>query len=493
MEGKENAPMERRTDRITITNTMIGLFLVGLSVRTFVISLPTVADGLNTDMLGVSWALIAYQVAAIGLGIVLGQLGDVYSRYKIYGLGLIVATLSALLCGLSQNIGELMLFRFFQGVGGAIIHSSGRALAMEAMPEGSEGKAQGLMAMAHHFGFFIGPPIGGFIIDMGSWRGIFFFLVPFGVVAILLTYLSKHKPAPKAAERRRTVDYGGAALFMILTLAMTLFLDQKTAALSGPGPKTILALVMVGLTWAFWAHEVKTGSPMVDPYFFKVRFFAYSALALLAVCITQGLAMFLMPFYLQGVLGLSASFMGILFLVPSILTLVISPASGHMNDRIGPRTPLLVGILCLMAAFLVGANLKTTSHWVVPTILLGLLGIGSAFFNVPVQAAMIVSLPKERWGSVAGIINTIFGLGHLLGISFSALLLTVAYQHYSGSPGATPQPSDLIPFTLSVNVTHWGGMTMLVLSLWAVLKSGKVETKRSTEAGKGSLKNMKAT
>ena len=475
--------MEQRTDRITLTNTMIGLFLVGLSVRTFVISLPTVAAGLNTDMLGVSWALIAYQVAAVGLGIVLGQLGDVYSRHKTYGLGLIVATVSALLCGLSQNIGQLMLFRFFQGVGGAIVHSSGRALAMEAMPEGSEGKAQGLMAMAHHFGFFIGPPIGGFIIDLGSWRGVFFFLVPFGVAAILLTYLSKHEAAPRAAGRHHTVDYPGAALFMILTLAMTLFLDQKTAALSGPSQKAILALGAIVVTWAFWAHETKTHSPMLDPYFFTIRFFTYGAVALLAVCITQGLAMFLMPFYLQGVLGLSASFMGILFLVPSILTLVISPASGHINDRIGPRVPLLIGLLCLMATFLVGANLKTTSHWVVPTLLLGLLGIGSAFFNVPIQAAMIVSLPKERWGSVAGLINTIFGLGHLLGISFSALLLTFAFQHYSGLSGAAPDPNNRLPFTSSVNLTFLGGMTMLLVSLWAVLKSGKIEKKRSAQAG----------
>jgi len=468
---------------MTVINMMIGLFLVGLSVRTFVIALPTVAHGVNTDMLGVSWALIAYQVAAVGLGIVLGQLGDVYSRYKIYGVGLIVATLSALLCGLSQNIGELMLFRFFQGVGGAIVHSSGRALAMEAMPEGSEGKAQGLMAMAHHFGFFIGPPIGGFIIDMGSWRGIFFFLTPFGLAAILLTYLANYKAPPKIARRYHEVDYRGAALFMFLTLVTTLFLDQKTAIFSGLSQKSILALGAVGLAWAFWAHETRTPTPMLDPYFFTIRFFTYGTVALLAVCITQGLAMFLMPFYLQGILGLSASFMGIVFLVPSVLTLMFSPASGHMNDRIGPRTPLLIGILCLMAAFLVGASLKTTSHWLVPTLLLGLLGIGSAFFNVPIQAAMIVSLPKERWGSIAGIINTIFGLGNLLGISFSALLLTLAFQYYSGTPGAAPDPTNPEPFTLSVNVTFWGGIAILIVSLWAVLKSGQVKSKRSVEAG----------
>ena len=77
---------------------------------------------------------------------------------------------------------------------------------------------------------------------------------------------------------------------------------------------------------------------------------------------------------------------------------------------------------------------------------------------------MIVSLPKERWGSVTGIINTIFGLGHLLGISISGLLLTLAFQHYSGIPGATPEPGNPLAFTSSVNVTFLGGMAMLLVS-----------------------------
>ena len=127
-------------------------------------------------MLGISWALIVYQMAGIGLGVICGRLGDIHGHHKTYAVGMWVMAAASLLCGFSQNIWQLILFRFLQGIGGAMIQSSGRTLAFKAMPAGSEGKAQGLMAMSHQFGFFIGPPIGGLIIDLIHWRGIFFVL-----------------------------------------------------------------------------------------------------------------------------------------------------------------------------------------------------------------------------------------------------------------------------------------------------------------------------
>ena len=106
--------------------------------------------------------------------------------------------LGSLLCGFSQNVVQLILFRFVQGVGGAMIQSSGRTLAFKAMPTGSEGKAQGLMAMSHQLGFFLGPPIGGLIIDWMHWRGIFFLLFVPGLVGA-----GDYVSSMAAARRRR--------------------------------------------------------------------------------------------------------------------------------------------------------------------------------------------------------------------------------------------------------------------------------------------------
>ena len=164
--------------------------------------------------------------------------------------------------------------------------------------------------------------------------------------------------------------------------------------------------------------------------------------------------------------------MGIIFLAPSLLSMVLSPVSGAMTDRIGGRFLLVLGTLILMAAFLIGANLGDESHWLWPTLLLALTGIGSAFFNTPSQAVMIGSLPKEHWGTAIGIINGIFGLGHMLGISLSGIFLTLAFRYYSGIPGTTPDPGDTQVFVASMNVTY---MFALVISLVPLLTSIKMK------------------
>jgi MFS family permease len=437
------------------------------------ISLPTLAKGLGTDILGISWALIAYQVAGIGLGVVCGRLGDIYGHHKIYGYGIVMMAIGSLLCGVSQDVFQLILFRFLQGVGAAMIQSSGRALAFKAMPEGSEGKAQGLMAMAHQFGFFVGPPIGGLIIDLVHWRGIFFLLFLPSLVGIALTYMTG-RPVAAPAARYRSVDYPGALLFLGLTILVTMLLDQKIAEVMGAGNKALLVLTLVGTLWGFLSHEKKIPSPMIDLSFFSIPAFGYGAVGLLMACITQGLTTFVTPFYLQEVLKLSPTFMGIIFLVPSLLNMALSPVSGTMTDRIGARFPLITGVLFLMVASLIGTNLRSDSHWILPTGLLAFTGIGSAFFNTPSQAAMVSSLPKEHWGIAVGIISAIFGLGHMLGISLSGIFLTLAFRFYSGDPRTTPNPGDSQVFVASMNVTYAFALGISLIPLLTSIKSRKI-------------------
>ena len=135
-------PDASRTDdqirRLTLINSVIGISIAGISTRVFMISVPTLAVALETDILGISWALIVYQMAGIGLGVVCGRLGDIYGHHKMYGFGMAVMALGSLLCALSQDVFQLILFRFVQGVGGAMIQSSGRTLGFKAMPVGSE-------------------------------------------------------------------------------------------------------------------------------------------------------------------------------------------------------------------------------------------------------------------------------------------------------------------------------------------------------------------
>ena len=418
-------------------------------------------------MLGVSWALIAYQVAGIGLGVVIGRLGDIYSRERIYRLGLVFMTAGSFLCGISQNVVQLALFRFLQGIAGSIIQSSGRALGLAAMPKGSEGKAQGLMVMSQQLGFLLGPPLGGFIIELVGWRWVFFLVVPIGAVGILLTYMGGREREENLGPRRQPLDYKGAVWFFLLAVMATLLLDQKTAELYGAESKGLLFVIFLSALWWFLRHEIRTESPMLDLAIFRNQVFGYGAAALLAICITQGLANFVMPFYLQEILELSPSFMGVLFLIPSLFNLFLAPASGHMADKIGVRLPLIAGVTFFLAAFIIGANFGADSYWLAPAALLALSGIGMALFNAPVQAAMVATLPQQRWGIGTGIIHAIFGLGHLLGIALTGVVLTLAFRHYSGIAGAVPDPRYPSAFVSSINVTFVAAIGVGLISLYA--------------------------
>src|SRR3990172_11108948 len=124
--------------------------------------------------------------------------------------------------------------------------------------------------------------------------------------------------------------------------------------------------------------------------------FTYSVISLLILSINRGLVGFLMPFYLQDVLRMTPSFMGIMFLAPPIFTVTLSTVGGHLTDKVGPRIPTTIGVSASLAAVLLGAYLRVDSHWILPTALLGLTGIGTAFFNSANQAAIIGSVPKDH-------------------------------------------------------------------------------------------------
>ena len=145
---------------------------------------------------------------------------------------------------------------------------------------------------------------------------------------------------------------------------------------------------------------------------------------------------------------------------------------------------LISGILILMASFVVGANLRAETHWLWPALLLGLTGIGSALFNTPSQAVMIGALPKEHWGTAIGIINAIFGLGHMLGISLTGILLTVAFRYFSGDPSRTPDLADTNVFIPSMSLTYWFAFAISIVPLLTSFKMKKDDADFPANSGR---------
>ena len=448
--------MNRRINRVLLGTALLGTFFAGTAGRIFNISMPTVANDLGTDLLGISWALLAYQLTNIGLSMIFGRLGDIWGRERVFGLGFMVFSLTSLLCGLSQSVLQLIGFRLLEGVGSAMIQSSSRALAAEAVPEELAGRAQGFMTTAHHTGFMIGPAFGGFMIDYFSWRWAFFSLVPISLIGAILTLPNlKHAQAP---GKRRSVDHLGAFLIFVIMSSLLLILDRRTLQIVGGQTRMIFAAVFCASLVGFLFHEARTPDPFIDLSLFKVRMFSMAAVSLLIVSSCYVLTGFLLPFYLQEVLHLSPSFIGLLFMVPAAITLSLAPLSGYMTDRVGPRLPTTLGIIFLAVSFLIGAFLRPDSHWLLPTLMIAFGGITNGIFNPANSVSMISMMPKEHRGFASSVNHVSFGLGNVLGVALGGAIMTAAFEYHSGISGASPTTANPTAFVAALNTTLLAGM-----------------------------------
>ena len=346
----------KRPDVLLLANAIMGQFLAGFASRIFIVSLPTIAATLHADIVGISWALIAYQLAGISLSVVFGRLGDVHGRYAIYGGGFAVMAASSLLCGIAPNVLALILSRAVQGIGAAMIASAARVLAIEAMPEGSEGRTSGYMTMAFHSGLLLGPPVGGVLIDLVGWRWVFFLLIPIASTRDRADHPGSSGAAHGAAARadlhrlRRRGSPGRAHDHA----------DRAARRARRPAGrrerKGMMALLFAATLAGFVAHETRAADPVVNLSLFRIRMFTFSVVSLLLVATANSMATFLMPFYLQDVLRLSPSFMGLIFLAAPVFTIACANVSGLLTDRIGPRVPASIGVLVTLGAFTVGLS-----------------------------------------------------------------------------------------------------------------------------------------
>ena len=454
--------MASNVNYLLLSTALLATFFSGTATRIVGISMPTVANSLSTDLLGISWALLSYQLSNIGLSIIFGRVSDVWGREKVFALGFLIFALSSLFCGLSQTLMQLVLMRFVQGIGGAMLQSSSRALASEAVPEYLAGRAQGYMTTAHHVGFIMGPSIGGFMIDYLSWRWSFFFLVPIGLCGTALALANLRRRPAMQAHRSVAIDYFGAALLFFSTSAVVLIFDRRTEQVIGESTKLLFALLFVASLSAFLFHEARAKNPVVNLALFKIRRFSMSVVSLLVIAMCYTLTGFLMPFYLQDILGLTPTQMGILFMLPSILTVALAPLSGYLTDRVGPRLPASIGVTFMIVSLGIGYVLRSDSHWWLPTALIVIGAITNGIFNPANSTAMIAMMEREHRGFASAVNHVTFGLGNVFGVALGGLSMSLAFEHFTDAPASAITTANAAGFVASMNITF---LAALVFSL----------------------------
>ena len=325
-----------------------------------------------------------------------------------------------------------------QAIGGSIIAANGRAIVSVNLPQDDRGRALGLTSTAFHIGFLTGPSLGGFLIDSIGWRWIFYINMPFSIWGAYLAW--KVVPESKARENI-AVDISGAILLLLTNGLFIYAIDQlPRVGWRHPAFLISLALSMVGLSF-FLRTEAKAKTPILALQMFRDRLFSAGILSLFLIAGTLSAINFLLPFYLQYLLGYSPSQIGWIIVVDSVVIMVMAPIAGALSDRLGSRLLCTIGcaIVAIAQFFLASLDIQASLLRIMVPLLIW--GVGWALFNAPNQSSILGAVTPERIGAAAGMIATTARAGGAMGVALSATLFghLVAGAGFSSAQIGNPE------------------------------------------------------
>lgn len=408
--------------RWTIAASVIGSGAVFVEMTVVNVALPAIGRDLTLGVTGLQWVLDGYLLSLSALMLFGGSLGDVMSRRRVFGVGLLAFALTSLLCAFAPNLWTLVTLRLLQGVAGALAVPNSLAMLETLFREEDRGTAIGRWAGWSAVSTAAGPLIGGWLIDVAGWRWIFAAVAPIALVAgwIALRRLPEREPT----ERRGwdSVDVPGAVL-------ATLGLSGVIAALiSGPGAgfddPLILAALAIGvlLLVAFFVVERRSELPMLPLDIFHSPQFTGANLVTLFVYAALGAVFFLLMVQLQGVLGYSALAAGASLLPINGLMLVLSPMAGRVGRRIGPRWPLTIGsLLAAVGVWMLGGIGRGADYVIEVLPAIVLFGLGLSSLVAPLTTAVLGAVADAQAGIASAVNNAVARLAGLLAVAIVPL------------------------------------------------------------------------
>jgi EmrB/QacA subfamily drug resistance transporter len=434
---------------LVVGTVCVGAFLGQLDASIAGLVLPTLEEVFGAPVASVEWVAIAYLLTLAALVVPLGRLADLLGRKTLYTWGFLVFIAGSAACGLAPGLGWLVAFRVLQACGAAMLQANSVAIITAAVPRRALGRAIGIQGAAQAVGLSVGPSVGGLLIDTLGWQWVFFIAVPFGLLGTALGWLvlpctSRAAVADAAAEPERFDWLGAALLGPAVALILLGLTYGNTWGWMSP------QLLLVGLAAAaslatFWWAEGRSASPLIDPMLLRVRTFSLGLLSgLLSYAVLFG-SLFLLPFYLERILGQSPARAGVLLTPIPIALGVMAPVAGTLVDRIGPVPPTVAGMLAAAAALL-GLALTPVGSLAATVALLALLGVGLGLFTPPNNSAIMGSAPAHRLGVAGGVLNMTRSLGTSVGVAAAGAVLAIRLAARLGTQVArtTDAPPDAL-------------------------------------------------
>jgi MFS transporter, DHA2 family, methylenomycin A resistance protein len=420
---------EMAVDRLkwmALATVGLGYFAVQLAMTSVPPMLPTLASLFDSDVSLVTWTMTAYFLTITSSLLMAGRLGDLIGYPQVFAWGMVLYSLATLACGLALNIGQLIVLRGVQGIGGALVFGNSLPIVTNAFPAYQRGRAVGALVMVSSLGAMLGTVLGTLAVQYATWRWTFYLVLPLGAVAAYLAYSLGRLNRFIAADvddltrQRRGFDVVGGALFFIMLAALSLGLSHLHAGEQSFSAGWFYHLPFGALACycliAFLAAERRAPNPLVPLPHFRNVLFTGAVIGNWLLHMTMLGIFVLTPFFLERGLHLSPAHVAILLTSQQFYNVLTSYLGGWLHDRTHAAwiRPLGMGLICL-GFFTIGLTAPGLTFATYMLISIP-IGIGMGTFMSVNNTVIMSAVPGSLRGFASGMLETTRQGGHMFAL-----------------------------------------------------------------------------
>jgi DHA2 family multidrug resistance protein len=428
----------------------LAAFMEVLDTTIVNVSLPHIAGNLSVSYDEATWTLTSYLVANSIVLPISAFFGRLMGRKRYFVICIMAFTICSFLCGISTNLGELVVFRVLQGFFGGGLQPNQQSIILDTFPPAQRGRAFALTAVATVVAPVLGPTVGGWITDNYSWRWVFFINIPIGVIATFAVLALVEDPPWAKAQSRVSTDYVGIGLIALTFAAFQIMLDrgEDDAWFSSSFISSLAVIAAVAaataVAWLMYARK-----PVVDLRVFKDRNFALGCIAIGCFAVLLYGSAVLVPQLAQQHLGYTALLSGLLLSPGALCVILLIPLLNLLLPRVQTRFVVTFGFLLLGGSMLYSRTLAPDIDFTHLMYMRIAQSLGIGFLFVPLSVLAYGTLPRELQGDATALFTMFRNVFGSVGISVCTAMVTsrtqvhMAYLGYHSSH-ANPNFQELL-------------------------------------------------
>jgi DHA2 family multidrug resistance protein len=425
------APAQPVNKWLVALSVTFGTLMGTIDASIVNVATPHLRGAMGATVQEITWVTTGFVIANVIVMPLTAFLGRLFGQKQVYQTALLLFVIGSGLCGLARSLPMLVIFRFVQGLGAGALQPTEQAILRQTFPPAEQGMAMALFGVAVVIGPAFGPTLGGYIVDNYSWEWIFYINLPVGALALFMVGRFVHEPEDirianmaQAERQRKSMDWAGIALLAIGVASLQYVLEEGNR-LDWFDSKAIVilsALCAVSCA-AFIVRELTAPVPAVRIQLFLDSVFTSGTL-IGAVMFAMLLSLtFLLPVFMQELLGYTAVQTGIALMPRALTMMVMMPIVGRLYNKVSPRLTVAFGvILFVITAYIMSRyTLQTTTADVM--LVLVLQGVAFSCLFIPLTTVALASIPRHNLADATGLNSLLRQIGGSIGLAVFASLI----------------------------------------------------------------------